>query len=467
MKLHHAFNGFNTKAMRILFVIRTGDIFPYFKSIVTALMSRGHSVRYLYDKKWTDIHETEDILNRFKKEHLNFEHSFALQRNDWWRKVLFHTRELLSYRMYLKSKQSPYYERRWLTYLPKIFQRLFKYKFFRILFKTAPAGWILQLVERITPPDKRIISHIRSYAPDVVVVNPTHARASSADLEYLKAAHRLGVPAVLPVAGWDNLTTKGIISVQPDRLLAWNAVQREEAVTWHRTPENRIRIIGATLFDDWFSYQKPSVSKKEFCARYGLRKSDPIFLYLGSSKNMAENEVWLVERLHAALKTSPDARLRQVQFLVRPHPANYLNYEQITNKDIAVTPKGSLPKSKEVMQSFYDAVYHTTAAIGINSSSMLMAIIAGKPVLTVLTDKYRKTQEETQHFKQLMKDDVLDWAVSDGEFVSAVKRLLDGDDIRKGRRIKFAEKFLRPLGLNVSAGEVAAQEIIAMAEKRK
>ena len=176
---------------------------------------------------------------------------------------------------------------------------------------------------------------------------------------------------------------------------------------------------------------------------------------------MAENEVWLVERLHAALQNSTDGRLKRIQFLVRPHPANYLNYTEIKRRDIAVAPKGTLPKSDEAMQTFYDTLYYAVAAIGINTSSMLMAIIAGKPVLTILTDTYRKTQEETQHFRQLLEHDALEAARDEGEFVHAAVRLLGGNDFRKEQRRRFIEKFVRPRGLAVVAGDIAAQEIIS------
>ncbi len=117
------------------------------------------------------------------------------------------------------------------------------------------------------------------------------------------------------------------------------------------------------------------------------------------------------------------------------------------------------------MQSFYDSLYHTTAVIGINSSAMLMAIIAHKPVLTILTEEYRKTQEETQHFQQLKNNDALDYARTDEEFAAAAARLLDGQDTHKDMRAKFIQRFIRPHGLSTSAGEEAAREIISIAKK--
>ena len=46
----------------------------------------------------------------------------------------------------------------------------------------------------------------------------------------VKSAKAIGVPVVFPVFSWDNLSTKGLIHVQPDRVLVWNEHQKREAV---------------------------------------------------------------------------------------------------------------------------------------------------------------------------------------------------------------------------------------------
>ena len=65
------------------------------------LFGRGHKVKLLYDQRWTETADSLERLNSFKKNHSDFEFAEATRRSDFWRKILFHTRELLSYRSYL------------------------------------------------------------------------------------------------------------------------------------------------------------------------------------------------------------------------------------------------------------------------------------------------------------------------------------------------------------------------------
>ena len=55
----------------------------------------------------------------------------------------------------------------------------------------------------------------------------------SDQVDYVKAAQRLGIRSALPVLSWDNLTNKGLIRVQPDRVYVWNEAQKAEAVAMH------------------------------------------------------------------------------------------------------------------------------------------------------------------------------------------------------------------------------------------
>ena len=62
---------------------------------------------------------------------------------------------------------------------------------------------------------------------------------ASTQVEFLKSARRLGVPAAPCVASWDNLTNKGLLKFAPERVFVWNEVQRREAVELHGIPPER------------------------------------------------------------------------------------------------------------------------------------------------------------------------------------------------------------------------------------
>lgn len=97
---------------------------------------------------------------------------------------------------------------------------------------------------------------------------------------------------------------------------------------------------------------------------------------------------------------------------------------------------------------------------------MIDAIIHGKPCLTVMTDQYRSTQEKAVHFRQLLDADVLDVNHSPQAAIDSIVRLLDGEDRHCDQRQQFVKKFVRPHGLGIAAGEVAARAIESIAGGR-
>lgn len=451
------------KPLKILFVSRSGAFFGAHGSIIRALLERGHYVRYLFDERWTNDAEKKSALKELddlKKKYNTFEYGIALRRNDTWRKILFHTREILSYRSYLlepRKNLCKYFQNRWLGYLPATLRKALNYNLPQKILASSFSELMLRAFERMAPADKKICKDILKYQPDIVVASPVNMRFSSADLEYLKAAKYLKIPTVLQVYSWDNLTDKGLFHIFPDRLLVWNEDAKQEALSHHHIPERLIRIIGAPVFDKWYSGFTPSQTRSEFCEKYGL-KEDPIILYLGSSFNITRDESWMIEEIRRFLDS--DSELAKTQIIIRPHSANKVVYRRLHLHDVLVLPKdGQVLNSQEALQFFYDTLYFAAATIGVNTSGMIDALIAGKPGMVFITPTYEDTQLKTAHFRQLFNSGALECVKSGEEFVEAFKKLLAGEDERKEKRESFVRYFVRPNGFEKSAGECAADEI--------
>ena len=84
--------------------------------------------------------------------------------------------------------------------------------------------------------------------PDVVVASP-YIFSLSREVEYVKAARSLGIPTVVVVLSWDNLTSKGTFHVLPDLTLVWNSALAEEAASLHDVPKEKLVVTGAPVFD--------------------------------------------------------------------------------------------------------------------------------------------------------------------------------------------------------------------------
>ena len=451
------------KPLKILFVVRAAEIFHH-QAMLRILTSRGHSVLFLFDKHRSQPGDLKKV-DEFAVGNSRMKHRPAVARNDKWCFFLFFLRELRTYRRYLVvEKQSPFYLRRWAGYLPRRLRSIVELWPVNWMLKLSIAGKMFALLERAIPPDARIMEDIRAFAPDVVFCSPTTLRFSSCDLEYLKAAVKLKIPSAVFALTWDNLTTKGLLHVVPDRLFVWNETQKKEAEIQHNVPCDRIVVSGSPTFDALFTDLKPSVTRDEFCVRYNLRSEDPFILYLGTSRNLAPDERDLIISLRRALDQSPDERMRRMQIAMRPHPANFRIYQDFGQKGITLVPKfGETPDTNSALQLFYDSLFYASASVGVNTSAMIDAIILGHPVVAFLSPQYNETQSQTQHFQQLLGYDVVERAVTAQECVERIKDLDEGRDTRKEKRRQFVSDFIRPQGIKKAVAEIIVDEIEKMA----
>jgi hypothetical protein len=446
--------------MKVLFVIRSIDYFHYYRTIIESLCKRGHQVDLLFDEGWSKG-ANRAPLEQALQQYPQLSWGWSQRRKGVWRTILFTTREVRTYRRFLlATDQSVYYRDRWLRYLPWFVRGAIKYiPGVKSIIALQTSETFLSWIEDITPASSNVLEEVKKRSPKLIVATPLNQRFAE-ELEYLKAARQLKIPSAGSVLSWDNLTTKGLIHVWPDVLMVWNETQVKEAHDHHGIPRERTRIIGAPVFDVWFSELKPSTTREEFCKKHGLDPARPYLLYLGSSRNISHDEAWVVKKVREALDVSDKQALRQMQIVIRPHGANSKTYEGIERKGIIVVPKmGTLPSTEESLQLSYDSMYFSQAIIGVNTSAMIEAMIVGKPVIAMMLDVYAKTQTEAQHFRQLLGEHALELVHSDEELRKVAACLMDGEDKTKPMREQFIQKYIRPYGLSTSAGERAAEAL--------
>lgn len=320
-------------------------------------------------------------------------------------------------------------------------------------------------LESGVPPSRRVTAYLRTQRPDVLLVSPLIELASPL-LDYLKAAGNLGIRAGICVASWDNLTSKGLLRFVPERVFVWNETQRREAIELHGMPPERVVATGAARFDNWFA-QRPSTSREDFARNVGLDPERPYLLYLCSSGFVAPDEVASVSRWIESLRSSADELLRGAGVLVRPHPKRTDPWREVDlsgfgNAVVWPRERSGLDPA-EARAGFYDSVAHSAAVVGVNTSAMLEAAIAGKSVYTLVSPEF--AQEGTIHFHYLLAENggFLHVAGSEEELF---RQLADGlahqaEDADRTRR--FVEAFLRPGGIDRSATAIYADAVEELA----
>jgi hypothetical protein len=317
----------------------------------------------------------------------------------------------------------------------------------------------LRSVERCLPPPAHVERFLADFAPDLVVV--THLARDSLQVDYLRAAKRLGLHTAYHVFSWDNLTNKGLVHERPELVLVWNDVQAAEAAELHRIPRDRIRVTGAWSYDHWFDWS-PSRTRGEFGVQIGLRADRPIVLYTCSSQQVASDEVAFVRRWLSALRARTGT-LGEAGVLVRPHPQNAAQWSGVSLDDeqaVVWPPQGEDPLDVTSRRNYFDSIYHADAVVGINTSALIESAIVGRPVHTLLAEEFDETQEGTLHFRYLVAPDF--GHVNAGRTMQEHLEQLEaslrrgGDDARNER---FVQRFVRPFGVDVPAAPLYVEAI--------
>lgn len=424
-----------------------------FDSTLRMLGERGHDVHIAVDQhEKKGAPDLNDLLHEISEEHPNITMGSAprVSKTDWapvgvrMRATL----DLLSYTDSVFDRSDAYRDRAELA-VPRPLRPMARSKPGRSVLRST-----LGAAEARTPVSQQIREYISEQRPDAVLITPL-VQLGSPQLDYLRAARRLGVPSALLVHSWDNLTVKGLIHEAPDIVTVWNAHQKREAVELHGVPEERVEITGAASYDHWFDW-KPSSSKAQFCKRLGLEPDKPIVLYVGSSKFIAPKEGDFIRQWATDLADEPSGVLPEFQILVRPHPTIPLSgpvqarLEALGNV-VVYPPRGANPTNREARVDYFDSMYHSAAVVGVNTTAFIESAIVNRPVLAPLSPRYRNMQKGSQHFQYLLPGNggMLNIATSPHQHAEQLALALRGEDTTSSERNRmFVSSFIRPLGID-------------------
>ncbi len=316
------------------------------------------------------------------------------------------------------------------------------------------------------PLTENIIDTLERTRPDIVIVTPL-VDVGSRQVDVVRHAQALGIPVAVAVASWDNLTNKGLMRCQPDRIFVWNEAQRQEAIEMHGIDGDTVCVTGAQVFDVWFDW-RPIRTREEFMRDAGLDASQPYFLWLSSSNFIGgDREVEYVLRWLGRLREHSDT-LRDVGVMVRPHPqatGPWVSVELSKNGNAVIFPRlGVNPVDSNSRQDFFESIYYSEGVIGINSSAMIESAIVGKPVFTVIAEEFAGVQGGTLHFSHL-EDALLHRAESDTELFDLLDQALENPADFLSKNESFLKSFIRPHGLDVAANDLLVAEIEALADQ--
>jgi hypothetical protein len=449
--------------VKILFFGRHFTYFRNFESVLRGLAERGHQIHLAADRD--ESTGGLQLVQTLAATYPNLTYGEAPPRahdDDAW--VANHLRLGLDYLRYQHRifDNAPTLRTRAQDRTPAIFLTLGRIaqRFGEPVRRLCAA--IVRRLERYVPEDPAIGDFITSHAPDVVLITPL-INLGSSQIEYQRAARRLGIPTALCVWSWDHLSSKALIRDAPDRVFVWNDVQRREALELHGLPASRIVVTGAQNFDQWFNRQ-PSRDRAAFCAHVGLPADRPFVMYACSTLfDHSPPEAKLVVEWIRRVRASQLPHLQNVGILVRPHPSRLYEWDDIDLKTMGPTVLwGRNPLDPVSKADYFDSMYHSAAVVGLITSAFIEAGIVGREVHTVLDPEFEDNQLGTVHYHYLTN--TAGGLLIVGRGFDEHLEKLDATLARPRQDVvkPFIHAFVRPHGLDVAATPVFVQQVEAM-----
>ena len=450
--------------MRILFLVHNLGKTRHFEGVIRGLTAKRHTVLVGAARKRKPLKPTQALKDDPRLEII----ASPTRRTDGWNDLALALRRARDYMRFFDPRYAA---------ANKLSARAAEYAPGGLAAAIAARPWLrsrwrllarlLAFAERLIPSDRYFELFLKAEDIDLLLVTPL-VDFGSYQTDYVKAAHRIGLPVAFLPFSWDNLTNRGLIRIPPDRVIVWNEIQRREAIEMHGVPADRVVASGAPRFDDFFNMQ-PSTTREAFCQAVGLDPNRPFVLYTCSSNFVAPREGTFVRDWIRALRSSSDEAVRDCGVLVRPHPAHPEKWDSV---DLSDLPNVAVWAQKEEIQSdqgLYDSLHHCAAVMGLNTSAMIEAAIVGRPVFTVTATEFAGGQQGTLHFWYLLAENggVVTTADSFDRHIAQLGPALRGEQDFSDQCRTFVSNFVRPRGIHRPAAPIMVTEIERTAKLSK
>ena len=173
---------------------------------------------------------------------------------------------------------------------------------------------LVRFFDRWVALDPAVASLLKKYKPDLVIVPDI---VFPPDRVVLRAAKRLGFRVLGMIRSWDNLTSKGVIQILPDKLIVYTSVMKQEAIKYAGMSAQDIILTGVPHYDDFF--EAPRISRTEFLQGLGIDPSRRVILCAPFFDKYTGSAVVIINTLLEAIETGDLPK--DVHILVRYRPA--------------------------------------------------------------------------------------------------------------------------------------------------
>jgi hypothetical protein len=275
------------------------------------------------------------------------------------------------------------------------------------------------------------------------------------EVPLLRTAKRRGVRSMAIDPSWDNFTNKLIPVRQVDRLVVWNNIMKEQAVSLHGYDPSAISVAGAPQFDPHF--RGPRTPRGEFFARIGADPHRKLIALTTTPRSLYSHHGHV---LRALVKAMQDGPLQDAQVLVRLHPRDEVDaYREFTNTPHVIIEKPfrdtvkvadglAIDVMPENQRHLGDTLAHADVVVNVASTITIEACIFNTPVVNINFDgpdesayvKSARRYYSFTHYVNITNRGAVRVATSPDELVRDVAAYLADPDLDSAGRLKVAQE---------------------------
>ena len=156
---------------------------------------------------------------------------------------------------------------------------------------------LVRFLDRFVDTDQRVNALLDKYKPDLVLAPDI---VFPLDRIFLRSAKRKGIRTVGLTRSWDNLTSKGVIQILPDKLILHTTRMKNQAVKLVGMSEKDIFVSGPPDYDKYFRPLK--TSREEFLRSLGIPTDRKIILFAPFYDNYVGSAVIMMNAFTRAIK---------------------------------------------------------------------------------------------------------------------------------------------------------------------
>lgn len=227
------------------------------------------------------------------------------------------------------------------------------------------------------------------YKPDLVFSADIF---SYLDTRLMLEARAKNIPVVGMVRSWDNLTTKGVFRVVPDVLVVSNEIEKEEALTFHHMPAEKIQVVGIPIYDRYLHFrEQPPHSREMFYKRIGADPAKRIVLFSPMGDRFFQKNTFDRDLIEILSENLPSTH----QLLVRFPPADSVNLAGLKSLKNVIYDRPGVQLSSD--STFYkkneltphdddhliDTLQYSDVIVVISTTLAIDAVVFDRPMVVI------------------------------------------------------------------------------------